>query len=444
MKRNIEKKLLKWKNEEGRKVLLLRGARQVGKTYSIRKLGKNFKHYIEVNFELDQDIGLFFERSLSPKQICEKLSLYYNQPIIPGKTLLFFDEIQVCKNAIKSLRFFYEKMPDLHVIAAGSLLEFAISEISSFGVGRIQSIFMFPLTFDEFLIAKGEENTAKMIRNASFKNPVDPIIHNQLLDKFKIFQIIGGMPEVVEKYISQESIQKCQETIDMILTAYQDDFAKYAVRSPVFRLTEVYRSCVNQAGRKFKYTNIGDSHSESYKKALHLLEKAGLIYRVIHSSARGLPLGAQINPKKFKMILNDTGLYQRILGLDLSDYIKSKMPDIINKGSLAEIYVGIELIAHQFQNTHSNLYYWHREARSSNAEVDYVISIKNQILPVEVKSGIRGQMQSMFIFLKERSLPLGIRISNENFTKYDKIITIPIYAIKTLFEESLRLLYISA
>ncbi len=154
MKRNIEKKLLKWKNEEGRKVLLLRGARQVGKTYSIRKLGKNFKHYIEVNFELDQDIGLFFERSLSPKQICEKLSLYYNQPIIPGKTLLFFDEIQVCKNAIKSLRFFYEKMPDLHVIAAGSLLEFAISEISSFGVGRIQSIFMFPLTFDEFLIVR--------------------------------------------------------------------------------------------------------------------------------------------------------------------------------------------------------------------------------------------------------------------------------------------------
>jgi len=439
MKRSVEEKLLKWKSKDDRKVLLLRGARQVGKTYSVRKLGENFKYFIEVNFELDREVSILFERSLSPKQICEKLSLYYNLPVIAGETLLFFDEIQVCENAIKSLRFFYELMPALHVVAAGSLLEFVMSEIPSFGIGRIQSMFMFPLTFDEFLIAKGEKNTSEMIRNSSYKNPVDPIIHNQLLDKYKIFQIIGGMPEVVKKYIIKGNIIECQETIDMILTAYQDDFAKYSDRSPVFRLNEVYKSCANQAGNKFKYTNIGESHSESYKKALFLLEKSGLVYRVIHSSARGLPLGAQINPKKFKIILNDTGLYQRTLGLDLAEYVKSETLSIINRGSLAEIYTGIELIAHQFQSTHSQLYYWHREARSSNAEVDYVISIKDKILPIEVKSGFHGQMQSMFIFLRERNLPVGIRISCENFTKYDKIVTVPIYAIKTLFEETLKL-----
>ena len=190
MKRDIEKNLLAWKKEDNRKVLLIRGARQVGKTYSARELGKTFKHYIEVNFEEERAVKQFFSGSLNPSAICQKLSVYYGIPIINGHTLLFFDEIQGCPEALSSLRFFYEKMPDLHVVAAGSLLEFAISEIPSHGVGRIRSLFMYPLSFNEFLRACKESGLIEMKSHANAENPLDDIFHQKLLDYVKIFYVI--------------------------------------------------------------------------------------------------------------------------------------------------------------------------------------------------------------------------------------------------------------
>lgn len=437
MERTIDKELFKWKQSKNRKVLMVRGARQVGKTYCIRKLGKGFKNFLEVNFEEAPKVKRFFQKSLNPHDLIENLSLYFKTSIKAGETLLFLDEIQDCPEALKSLRFFFEKMPELHVAAAGSLLEFTLEEIPSYGVGRIQSLFMYPMTFSEYVIASGEERLEQLISNASPGNPMDPVFHEKILDKLKIFQLIGGMPEVVRTYLEERDLQVCQEVIDNILTSIKDDFAKYKKKLPALRLEEVFDSIVYQSGSKFKYSNVSPGKSQVYKDALDLLVKAGLAYKAYHTSARGVPLSAQINEKKFKTLILDTGIYQRVLGLDLSSYVLSDFSSLINKGDLAELFVGLELLAHGSPRIHPKIHYWHREARSSNAEVDYVIARKGKVVPVEVKSGTRGQMQSMHIFLSERNLEKGLRISGENFAAYENIETIPLYAIKNILHSSL-------
>lgn len=434
MYRNINQHLLNWKNGKHRKVLLVRGARQIGKTYSIRELGKSFDNFLEINFEEYPEVKLFFNQSLNPFELLEKLTIYFNHQIIPGKTLLFFDEIQSCPDALKSLRFFYEKIPDLHVIAAGSLLELLLSEIPSFGVGRIESLYMYPMNFNEFLIANNSEISINLISSSSPDNPLDPVIHNKLIEQVRTFQIIGGLPEVVKTYIQTKNLLLCQKILDGILSNFFDDFAKYKERSPVDKLTEVFKSIVYQSGNKFKYSNISNQRSSTYKLALDILIKAGLAYKIYHTSARGLPLGAQIDQNKFKISPFDTGIYQRLLGLDLSQVIISDYPMLINRGSLVEIFTANEIISVLPSNIRPELYYWHREKRASNAEVDYVISINGKIIPIEVKSGTKGQMQSMNLFLEERKLDQGLRISGENFNTYNKITVIPVYAVFNIFK----------
>ncbi|MFA6175549.1 MAG: ATP-binding protein [Phycisphaerae bacterium] len=427
MKRHIDQYLLNWKQISGRKVLLVRGARQVGKTYSIRTLAKRFRYKLEVNFEEDPAIKSFFEGSLSPQHICEKLSAYFNVPIVEGETLLFFDEIQACPNALKSLRFFYEKMPDLHVVAAGSLLELAIGEIPSFGVGRISSLFMYPMTFGEFLIVT-ESQALSEILNSSYDKPIDAAFHQRLMEKFRVYSIIGGMPSIVESYRVHRDMRKCQNLIDELVINFQDDFAKYREQSDLPVLQEVFSSIVQQTGRKFKYSNIStENKTYHYKRALDLLVKAGLAHKVYHTSARGVPLGAQVDDKKFKVLLWDIGVYQRLLGLNLSEFLVQDDCELINKGSFAELFVGLEFIGNSSPLTREQLYYWHREARSSNAELDYVIQKDTEIIPVEVKSGIRGKLQSMNIFIEERNLKKGICFSPNNFYQSASISYMPIY-----------------
>lgn len=437
MKRSIDKDLIDWKTKENRYVLLLRGARQVGKTYAVRTLAKDFEYFLEVNFEEEKAVHSFFEDSLNPKAINEKLIAYFGVPIVPGKTILFFDEIQACPNALRALRFYHEKMGGLHVVAAGSLLEFALEEIPSFGVGRIMSLFMYPMTFGEFMEATGHQSLYQMIFAANEKKPMDDVLHKHLLDRFKIYQIIGGMPAVVETYRQSEDVRVCQKILDTLLVSLQDDFAKYKKKSPVLRLREIFQSIPFQAGNKFKYSNVEAQGSiVAYKEALELLVRAGLAYKVYHTSARGIPLGTQTDPKKFKILLFDIGLHQRLVGLNLSELIILKPIDMINKGSLAETFVGLEIIAHSAPHTVPQLYYWHREAKAANAEIDYVIQKNDQIIPIEVKAGTKGQMQSLHLFLRERKLPFGIRISHENFACFEQIHILPIYAVEKLKENN--------
>jgi len=432
-KRKIDTELLLWRKEERRKPLLLRGARQVGKSSAVRELAKQFEYFVEVNFESQRQLHAAFSGDINPRNISNDISLYLNVPVIPGKTLLFFDEIQACPAAISSLRFFYEQYPELHVIAAGSLLEFALGDLPSFGVGRIRSIFMYPFSFYEFLSASGEDLLLKAVKTASPQQPLSDIIHSKLNSLLKQFLIIGGMPEVVSNYVESKNILSCQKILDDLLTSLQADFSKYRVRVQPVLINEVFSSVVRQSGYRFVYSRaVPEIGLRQIKDALELLIMADLVIPVSHTSANGLPLGAETDSGKRKMLLLDTGLFQRISGLKISDLLLSDDFNVINKGALAEQFAGLELLKSSSCYQREKLYYWHREARSSNAEVDYLMQKDDTILPIEIKSGKSGSMQSLFLFLKEKGLKLGVRSSMENFSSYDKIEVYPLYALSNI------------
>lgn len=430
IQRNVDNELLKWKSESKHKPLLIRGARQIGKTETIRNFGKSFEIFIEINFEESPRLKELFSRDLSPENICENIAAIFKTSIIPNKTLLFFDEVQECKEAIASLRFFYEKMPDLHVIAAGSLLEFALSEIPTFGVGRIRSMFMYPLSFFEFLVGAGEYRLLEKIKKANPENPITEVIHERLKELLQKFICLGGMPEVIANYIETKDLNKSQQILDDLIISIQTDFAKYKKRTSVSILNEVFQSVVAQAGQKFMYSKVSNyANHKQIKEALQLLITANIVIPITHTSANGIPLGAEANFQKQKLLLYDTGIFQRIMGLNLEDFLLSTNFEVINKGNMAEQYVGLELIKSSSCYQPPALYYWHREAKSSNAEVDYVIPFSQSVLPVEVKSGTKGSMQSLFLFLKEKNLNRGLRISNENFSTFGIIEVYPLYAV---------------
>lgn len=428
--RNIDKELAIWRQQNEGKPLLIRGARQVGKSTAIKELSKQFDHYLEVNFEEQRQVHKLFDGDLNPKELCENLSILYNVPIIPGKTLLFFDEVQACIPAISSLRFFYEKYPELHVIAAGSLLEFALAEIPSFGVGRIRSLFVYPLSFDEFLTAIGESQLLTAKRKATFKKPLTEPIHQKLLSHVKRFLILGGMPEVIASFVQNGNINSCGQILDDLITSLKTDFAKYKGQVPFLRISEVFDSVVRQAGGKFVYTKAATETSHrQIKEAVELLIMAGLVIPVTHTSANGLPLGAEANPKQRKMLLLDTGIFQRLLGLNISEILFEDNFDAINKGAIAEQFVGLEILKSFSCYRQESLYFWHREAKSSSAEVDYVIQQNENIVPIEVKSGKKGSMQSLFLFLEEKKAATGVRFSLENYSSYNNIEVFPLYAV---------------
>ena len=432
--RRIDSELEAWSKEENRSVLLLRGARQVGKSSAVRNLSKSFKYYVEINFDdADEQIKALFKPGVSPKEICMKLSALTLTPIIPNETLLFLDEIQACLPAISKLRYFYEQYPELHVIAAGSLLEFALKELPSFGVGRIRSMFMYPFSFEEFLIATGKEPWTQAIREASPLSPVFEGLHTQLINQLNIFQLIGGMPAVIKEFVKNQDIIRCQHVLNDILVAFHTDFAKYKKRMPAIRIIEVFGSVAKQAEGKFFYERAAvQSSNRQVKDAFDLLVMAGLVYPVTHTSANGIPLGAEINPKIQRMFLFDTGLFQRMLGLNISDILLSNDFNTVNRGALAEIFVGLEIIKASSCYAPANLYYWQREKSQSSAQIDFLIQQHDKIIPIEVKSGTQGAMQSLRLFMKEKNSSKGIRTSLENFAQYENIDVYPMYAISNI------------
>ncbi len=428
--RGIDQALASWKCEEDRKPLLIRGPRQVGKSSAVRHLAQSFEYFIVVDFEAQRDLHALFNASLNPGDICEQLSLYYSVPIIEGKTLLFFDEIQSCLPAISSIRYFYEKKPNLHLIAAGSLLEFALQELPSFGVGRVRSLFIRPFSFNEFLIACNQNPLVEVIKSASVTSPIPDLIHKKIIAQYKRFMAIGGMPEVVAKYVHSGDMLAAMKIIDDLVISYQDDFAKYKKMIPATRIKEAFEAVVLQMGGKFVYAKAAlTGDPRQIKGAIELLILAGLVIPVTHSSSNGIPLGAEIDPKKRKMLVFDTGVFQRLLGLNIGELMISDSFEVVNKGALAELSVGLELskLASHYHN--DQLYYWQRESVSGNAEIDYVFQKGGTIVPIEVKSGVRGSMQSLHLFLKEKRIQHGFRFSLENFGSYQTIKTIPLYAV---------------
>jgi uncharacterized protein len=404
--------LKKWKDNPTRKPLVIRGARQVGKTFLVRDLAHEFQNYLEINLETDSNILAYFKSS-DPKEINNLLSLHYSTDIIPGKTLLFFDEIQAAPELFAKLRYFYERMPELHVVAAGSLLEFILEEHEfSMPVGRIEYLHLGPMSFCEFLLATDNRKLLDFLRNFSLGESLPEPIHAKSVSLYKTYLVVGGMPESIKAYLTEGSFADSDRIKANILATYVDDFNKYRKRINHALLTTVFKSIPSMIGCKVKYSAISRDHrSAEVSGALNRLILSKICFPVYHTAARGIPLGAGRNEKTFKLLFLDVGLMCSSLGLTMADLSSLDDVSLVNKGELSEQFVGQHLLYRKEYYHEPELYYWNRESPGSNAEVDYVIAHGTVIVPVEVKAGKTGTLRSLHLFVSERSLTTAVRIN---------------------------------
>jgi len=338
MKRDLTERLLKWSKSKYRTPLILKGARQVGKSWLIDDFANAFQHYVKINFEKQPQFKAAFSEEINIPQLLEKLTLYTNTPIIPGKTLLFLDEIQECPTAILYLRYFKEEYPNLHVIAAGSLLEFILESIGM-PVGRVDYLFLTPLSFGEFLSANGRDD----LRELSLMSSHDEMIDKLLKDYLRTYMWLGGMPEVVKAWLEHKDALLCQNIQDRLLHAYQDDFLKYAKKNQIEYVAKIFDAVPWQLGKKFVYSRVdADLRATTLNKALMLLKKANIIHQCFYSSGQKPPLHASINEKFFKVFFLDIGLAQRLLGLEYKNWLLNDMT-VDNIGSMTEQFVAQEL-----------------------------------------------------------------------------------------------------
>lgn len=431
MHRIAEKRLLEWKDSPRRKPLIIRGARQVGKTWLVENfLAKQFENFVKIDLEKRRDIHNYFQGSLDPEYILTYLELEFGR-IIPGKTLVFIDEIQACPRAITALRYFYEQMPQLHIIAAGSLLEFAFGEISV-PVGRVEYLYMHPMTFYEYLIAIGKQIMAEK----TLEDPADisSEIQEMILKELRIYFFVGGMPECIKVYRDSKSMLEVFKTQSQILDSYRDDFSKYKPKIDVACLDTVFLNVAKSIGQQLKYTRLSPNHSSQLNhKAFDTLNKAKIIHKIPSCDPSGLPLGASANHKKFKAAMLDIGLLQRICQVPVELELKQEDLLAMYQGALAEQFVAQELLAKNEQQ----LYYWSRDARGSNAEVDYLTVRKGEIYPIEVKSGSAGSLKSLHIMLeKYQNCPEGIVLYSGTYQKLpqQKLTFMPLYCASLISE----------
>ncbi len=433
MDRSIEDELNRWKTEPLRMPLLIRGARQVGKSFTIEKFGReNFAQTVIVNFELKPSLKDCF-RDLDPKKIIRDIELALKVHIHPGSTLLFLDEIQLCPEAIASLRYFKELMNDLHVIAAGSLLEFALVDKNiSFPVGRIQSIYMRPLSFLEFLHVMNEEQLIQFILEFDWTMEIGQAVHERFMELVKIYFFVGGMPGAIAKYQATQSLQNCQNYLMTLIDLYRADMAKYATKTQYRYLQILFDRAPESIGLRFKYSFIDpDAKSRDLQTALDQLSWAGLLNPILATSAGGMPLQLQVKPKVQKLLYLDIGMLQTALKVDPLLFFREDLT-LIHSGALAEQFVGQELIAYANPHDRTQLHFWEREKKDSAAEVDYIVTAGSQMIPIEVKAGPTGKLRSMHVFLKEKKSPFGIRICSSTPKKSHPIATLPFYLLSQL------------
>ena len=419
MRRKIAEKLIEWRNRNGRHPLILRGARQVGKTFLVRELAKGFANYLEVNFEEDGSVSELF-RSKNPQAICELLEAKFDISLVDGKSLLFLDELQDAEPCVlASLRYFYEKRPGLHVVAAGSLLEFLLdaderkSKKDSFSmpVGRIEYMFVSPMDFEEFLLAVGKKGLCKWIQSYQLGDTVHESFHVELSDWFRKYLVIGGMPAVVKAYVDNGVIAAEREQ-QLLLSTYHDDFPKYSGRVPAGRIQKVFRAIPSMLAKKFVYAHVdADEKARDLSSAVRLLSLARVMSKVRHTSASGAPVGAGASEQIFKPLFLDVGLCSRALGLKLTDFLEDGDAILANHGPICEQFVGQHLLFAGAEYEEPFAYCWIREAPKSQAEVDYLIQVGTQVVPVEVKGGTTGSMKGLHLYLNEKHADFAVRFN---------------------------------
>ncbi len=388
-----------------RKPLVLRGARQVGKTHSIRELAKRGKvPLIEINFERKPDFKLAFTGDLSPEAILPRLEVLVRTEIPAGRCILFFDEIQACPAAIQSLRFFYQDMPDLHVVAAGSPLEFVL-ESTPFPVGRVNFAWMFPLTFREFLQAQNHGRLAKLLPEfPTNKGAVPTSATAELARCLREYFLVGGMPEAVMSFLQFRSFEKVFRIHEELSTSYLDDIRKFSRGDAQLENTrQILASVFGFVGKQVNYTLIGHGDEiKRTKRSLDLLCQAMLAHKVRPAAPPELPLGASASEKHFKLIFLDIGIGQHLAGVNPAEIMNSTNLNKAFDGRLAEQFVGQELLAESLLGSEGrNLYYWAREAKNSTAEVDYLVARHGKVFPLEVKAGKSGSLKSLHRYLED-------------------------------------------
>lgn len=430
MKRALYQELIRWKNRQEHLPILLRGARQVGKSYLVEHFGKNnFEDIAVVDFESRPELKEAFS-TRNPQEILMRLEFALRKPIKEEKTLLFLDEIQLCPEALISLRYFKEKMPKLHVIAAGSLLEFILNnEEYSFPVGRVEFLYLRPLSFVEYLHSVSPL-IAKRLDQFDLKHPPSELEHQELLKLVRRYLFIGGMPAAVQESLKEESLLETQRVHNRILLAYESDFGKYAEQTQHRYLQMIFRKAPPLITQTLKFSHIdSDVRARELRPALDLLCHAGLFQRIYATTAAGLPLHAHMKDDRFKLLYLDVGLLQTATKVDATHFFEQDILQI-NSGMLAEQYVGQELVAYAEPYQNSPLLFWERDG--GEAEVDYVISVGYDIIPIEVKAGVTGTLRSMHLFLQEKKSRLGIRISERPLSLQNQILSIPFYLISSL------------
>jgi uncharacterized protein len=447
MKRDILLYLKEWKTRNNRNPLILRGARQVGKTYIIEEYARHeFKNLLGINLEEKPELKkLFFDNDV--KRILTELSIILNEEISYGNTLFFIDEIQTCPEAIQSLRFFKEKLPELHVICAGSLLDHTLNEMNlPMPVGRVEFMYLYPMTFTEFLLALNQEKLISYISSFDFSKPFSEVIHNQISQFLRFYFFIGGMPAVVRSYAEENKLAEIQRIHHNILTSIKYDFAKYGTRKQQEYLQTVLTYCGRNPGRKIKYSNIDrDTRSTFLKESIRKLELSRIVHTVKHTNAQKVPLATRSRDDVYKTIFLDIGFVNHFNQIDLTE-----LENLVtaNEGTLAEQFVGQELLAQNPSWLDPQLYYWSREEKSSNAEIDFIFQHKNQIYPVEVKAGKTGTLKSMHLYLYEKKLKTGIRFNmdlptsgnfntrinmpNKNAELSWRLLSLPLYMVSEL------------
>ncbi len=441
MKRDLLKTLQAWKNAPQRKPLVIRGARQVGKTWLVRNFGKSdYSRFVEINFDLQPSLKSCFD-DVRPAEICKCLELSANVEINPSTTLLFLDEIQECPNALKALRYFYELMPELSIIAAGSLLEFINeSETLSMPVGRIANYYLHPLSFGEFLTACNEERLRTFLGNLSLSTIIPEAITTKAMSLLRTYLYTGGMPAAINSWLLQSDLAEVDSIHRSLFQNYRHDFGKYGKRANYEMLEKSLLKIPGLVGTSFSYSAIDSlSHSRVVRQAVELLEKAGICLRVFSSSGAGLPFHTYINEGKFKILFLDVGLLQNTMGISRETYLATDLFSVY-KGSVTEQFIGQQLLAKKLPYEDPELFYWRRNKPGSDAEVDYLIQRGGTIFPIEVKSGTTGTLKSLQLFIKEHNSKLGIRLSLHPLSLHNAILSIPLFAIEsldTLIEQAL-------
>lgn len=426
MKRQLLTDLNRWKNSPDRKPLILKGVRQSGKTYLLKEFGrKGYSDVAYFNFEGNESLMKCFDRDLDPARIVTELGIFRNRSIVPGETLIIFDEIQFCNRALTSLKYFCENASGYHVASAGSLLGIALSKPLSFPVGKVDFLTLRPMSFYEFVLAHGDDQMLVHLEGLDAKEKIPEILTDKMVEFLRTYYVVGGMPEAVSKWVETKDIEIVERIQQRILDSYELDFAKYAPAVDVPKLNLIWRSIPDQLARenaKFMFSHAKPgARAKDLEDALEWLIAAGMVHKVPKIEKPFMPLSAYADPGCFKLYAADVGLLRKMAGLPAAVIFQAPETYREFKGALAENFTLTEMVNASFET----MFYW----KSGNtAEVDFIVQAGQRIVPLEVKSGRGKRSRSLAEYRKKFSPEIAVRCSMENL-EAGSVMNVPLYML---------------